>query len=64
MAKKIRALRLGKDQKWLGVCGGLAAYFQLDPVAVRVFWIVFTVLTGFVPGLVIYVLAAWVMTDK
>lgn len=60
----VKKLRLGKKQKWLGVCSGLAAYFNLDPVAIRVGWIVATVMTGFIPGLIIYVLAAWVMAEK
>jgi phage shock protein C len=63
MAKAIRRLKLGKQQKWLGVCSGLAAYLHLDPTAIRVIWIVMTVLTGFLPGVLIYILVAWVMSE-
>ena len=29
-----------------GVCGGMAEYLKLDPIIVRVLWVVLTPLTG------------------
>lgn len=37
-----------------GVAGGLAEYFTVDPTAVRLIYAIVTVLTGFVPGIVLY----------
>ncbi len=37
-----------------GVAGGLAEYFDLDPTVVRLVYAIVTVLTGFIPGLVLY----------
>ncbi len=46
-----------------GVLAGLANYFNQDPVLFRVLAIVFLLLTGIFPGLIIY-LAAWVVMPR
>lgn len=47
----------------MGVCGGLAEYLKIDPILVRLLWILVTAFSGFVPGIIVYLLAAWVMPD-
>lgn len=49
------------EKKISGVCGGLAVYLDTDPTVIRLAWIIFTVLTGIVPGIVAYIVAAMVM---
>lgn len=49
------------DKQWAGVCGGIASYFEVDSTFIRLLWIVFTVLSGFLPGLLAYIIAAIVM---
>ncbi|MEN3007221.1 MAG: PspC domain-containing protein [Candidatus Methanosuratincola petrocarbonis] len=44
-----------------GVCGGIAEYFNIDPVIIRLIWIVFTVIYGF--GILLY-LIAWVIIPR
>ncbi|MDI9609171.1 MAG: PspC domain-containing protein [Candidatus Verstraetearchaeota archaeon] len=44
-----------------GVCGGIAEYFNVDPVIIRLIWIVFTVIYGF--GILLY-LIAWVIIPR
>lgn len=44
-----------------GVCGGIAEYFNVDPVIIRLIWIVFTVIYGF--GILLY-LIAWVIIPE
>lgn len=66
MATKSKPKNLHRSQTnkvWLGVCGGVGEYFNLDPVIIRIVWILVTCFTGFVPGLVAYVLVALVMPD-
>lgn len=46
-----------------GVLAGMANYFEQDPVLFRVLAISFLVLTGFFPGLILY-LAAWIVMPK
>lgn len=50
-----------KDKKIFGVCGGLAEYFNTDPTIIRLAWVIVTILTGVVPGVVAYLVAAIVM---
>jgi len=47
-----------------GVCGGLAEYFSIDETIIRLGVALMTVVTGFVPGLVFYFLAAIIMPEN
>lgn len=38
-----------------GVCGGLAEYFDVDPVLIRFLWVVFACIFG--SGILLYILA-------
>ena len=40
-----------------GVCGGIAEYFNIDPVIIRIVWVVITLLGG--AGLLAYIIA-WI----
>ena len=53
-----------KHAKWSGVCAGIANELEIDPIFVRMFFIVFAVGTGFVPALIVYVAFAWLMEDE
>ena len=63
MAAKKR-LTLSKDKKLAGVCGGIAEYFDIDQTVVRLAWIAITIFTSIVPGVIAYLLAAWVMPEE
>ena len=58
-AKKL--YRSGHDKKIAGVCGGIGTYLDIDPTLIRLGWIVLTILTGVVPGIIGYIIAAIVM---
>lgn len=47
-----------------GVCGGLAEYFNIDETIVRLGTALMTVVTGFVPGLILYFIAAVIMPEN
>lgn len=53
-----RLYRSDSDRMLTGVLGGLADYFGLEPSLLRIVYVVLTALTGFVPGLVTYVVMA------
>ncbi len=59
-----RLYRSSTDKTFLGVCGGIGEYFDVDPVAVRLIWLLLIVFTGGIPGLVTYVFAALLMPKK
>ncbi len=53
------------DNKVLaGVFGGLGEYFNVDPVILRIVWVLVVVFTAFVPGIVTYILAAIIIPKK
>jgi phage shock protein C len=53
-----RLYRSRTDRKLLGVCAGLGFYFGVDPVIVRLLWIFGTLVSGLLPGAIVY-LAGW-----
>lgn len=53
-----RLYRSTRDRKIWGVCGGLAEYFSIDPVLVRVIFVVLAFFSGV--GLLLYVVLALV----
>lgn len=52
------------DKKISGVCGGIAEFFAVDSTLVRLAWIVITIITGIVPGVLGYIIAAIVMPQR
>ena len=64
MARSIRRLyRSTEESRLAGVCAGLADYLEIDPVMVRLLWLLVTIFTGFVPGVVGY-LVAWLIVPE
>lgn len=47
-----------------GVVGGIGEYFDVDPVLLRVLYILVTVFTAFVPGVVAYILMSIVIPSN
>lgn len=60
MTKKL--YRSTTDRKIAGVCGGLAEYFEIDPVIVRIIAIIL-LLPGGLPGLLPYIIL-WVVVPE
>ncbi|MBX4206398.1 PspC domain-containing protein [Candidatus Parcubacteria bacterium] len=46
------------NKVFLGICGGLGEYFDIDPVVIRLFWLLAVIFSGIFPGLVAYILSA------
>jgi phage shock protein C len=57
----MKKLYLSQDKKLSGVCGGIGEYFDIDPSLIRLGWILMTILTGVVPGIIAYFVAAIVI---
>ena len=60
MTKRLYKIETGK--KVCGVCGGIAEYFNIDPVIVRVLWAVISFFYGF--GIILYLIFAFVLPKK
>lgn len=52
------------DKILSGVCGGLAEYLEIDATILRLVWALVVVFTGFVPGVLVYIIAAMIMPSK
>ena len=59
-----RLYRSRTNRTLAGICGGLGEYWQIDPTILRLLWILLTVFTGFVPGIIAYVLALFIVPER
>ncbi len=57
-----RLTRPDQDKVIAGVCSGLGNYFDVDPVIVRIAWIVFSLVGG--SGVLAYLLAWFIIPDS
>jgi len=54
-----RLYKSSSNKIFCGVCGGLGEYFDIDPVIVRIIWVLFCAM-GF-SGIIAYIVAAFIM---
>ena len=59
-----RLTRSVNDRIFAGVCGGLAEYFDFDPVLVRIAYAFLTIFSAGFPGLLLYIVMWIVMPEK
>lgn len=52
------------DKKVSGVAAGMAHYFGIDVTLSRIIWFVFILVTGFFPGLLLYIVLAWILPTE
>jgi phage shock protein C len=62
VARKERYYRSQTDRMLAGVCGGMADYLGLDPLLVRILWVVITLIL-FGAGLIVYILL-WLLAPE
>ncbi len=61
----IKRLYRSKENKILaGILGGVGEYFDTDPVLVRLIYLIILIATGVVPGILIYILAIFVVPER
>lgn len=56
-----RLVRPTDSRMIAGVCGGLGQYFGIDPTIVRISYLVVSIFTAMIPGILIYVAMALVI---
>lgn len=59
-----RLYRSRTDRMFAGIFGGLGERFRVDPVLLRLSWILITIFTGFIPGIIAYIFAIFVIPEK
>lgn len=53
-----------KNKVLSGVLGGVAEYFEIDPTIVRLGYILITIMTNGLPGVLAYIIATLIVPDK
>lgn len=56
-----RLYRSEKNKIFAGICGGLGEFFNVDPTALRLVWLLIVVFTGVFPGVIAYILAVFII---
>ncbi|MFQ6093507.1 MAG: PspC domain-containing protein [bacterium] len=57
-----RLYRSRTNRRLWGVCGGIGEYFNIDPVIVRLLWILFTLAGG--GGIIAYIIACLIVPEQ
>jgi phage shock protein C len=52
------------DKILTGVVGGVGEYFNVDPSLLRLFWVLLVAFTGFIPGVIAYIFASFIIPIK
>ena len=55
--------RSKKNRIIAGVCGGIGEYFKIDPTLVRLLWLLISMVSAGVGGLVAYIIA-WIIIPE
>ena len=64
MARQVRSLTRSSRNKMIGgVCGGFGEYFDVDPTAIRVGYVLISIFSAAFPGILVYLLA-WLIMPK
>jgi len=63
MAEVKRLYRVPAERQIAGVCTGLGQYLAVDPVFVRLIWVVVTIFSGVLPGILAYLLG-WLVIPE
>jgi len=64
MATKKRRLKKSKNKIIAGVIGGVGDYYNIDPTILRIALLLVFSITGFIPGLLVYIGASFIMPQK
>ena len=56
-----RLVRSSSDKMLAGICGGAAPYIGLDSTVLRILVAIIVVFTGFVPGILAYVIMSFII---
>lgn len=60
----MKQLYLSSDKKFLGVCGGVADYLNIDPTLIRIAVACLAIYTAIIPALIVYVVLSFVFPQQ
>ncbi len=56
--------RSDTNKVFAGIIGGMGEYLDVDPVLLRILWLLILAATGVIPGLIVYVIAIFIVPKK
>ncbi len=59
----MKKMYLSPNKKILGVCSGIADYLNIDPVFIRIIFLLVSVLTAIIPCFIVYIVVSLVLPD-
>jgi len=59
-----RLYKSEKNKVFGGVVGGVGEYFNVDPVMLRLAWLLILVFTAIIPGVIVYFVATLIVPKK
>ena len=63
MTMPVRRLTRSRDRVFGGVCGGVAEFLGWAPVGVRALYVFASLMTAFLPGVIVYALLWWTIPE-
>ena len=62
MSGQRRRLTRSRDHRLIaGVCGGIAAYFDIDSTIIRLAYVLLSIFSAAFPGIIVYIIAMFLM---
>lgn len=58
-----RLYRSEKNAILAGICGGIGEYTEIDPVVIRLIWVILSLVTGIILGIIIYLIAILIVPE-
>ena len=63
--KTIKKLYRSNDNKtFAGIIGGVGEYFSVDPVLLRLIFLIITIMSGILPAILVYLIAIIIVPKK
>lgn len=63
MPKPIKKITKSSNRMIFGVCGGIGEYIKVDPTIIRILWVLITIFTNVLPGIIIYIVSAFIIPE-
>jgi len=61
----MKKLYKSKENKIIaGIIGGIGEYFDVDPVMLRLAWLLILIFTAIIPGILVYLIATLIVPEK
>lgn len=56
--------RSDQNKVFSGVIGGVGEYFEIDPVILRLLWLLIVMFTGVIPGIIVYLISILIVPQR